>query len=175
MSIMYAQMGMALIDGIGNYQQLSAQTRMQESIQEYQNSMMQLSAARSKNAVTVNEIRARDAQTDAIGLIQRTSIQDKGAAAVAAASAGVAGNSVNQIVSDLNASAGRATYAQKRQTNQTLQELGEQRTSISIAAITNRNTQVLTKPSVGSMLLGVGTNLLDIYDSHQPEGSRLFE
>lgn len=174
-TLMMAQMGLSLAGGWGEYATASIQADLQGKIQDYRNTMQNLSAARAKDAVTTNEIRTRDASIQADQLIQRTAMKDQGRQEVDAAAAGVAGNSVEMAARDLKASAGRASYAQRRQANQQLAELGEQRKTIAISAITGKDIQVIPKPSIGSMLLGAGTNLLSIYDSHQPEGSRILE
>lgn len=175
MTLMAAQMGLSLAGSWGQWKTASIQADLQGKIQEYRNTMSKLSAARALNATTVNEVRTRDAGMEADDLIQRTAMKDQARLEVEAAAAGVAGNSVEMAARDLKASAGRASFAQRRQTKQQLAELDESRTSIAIAAITNQDVQVIPKPSVGSLLLGAGTNLLNIYDSHQPEGSRILE
>jgi hypothetical protein len=172
-TLMYSQMGLSAISGWGQFKTASIQADLQERIQAYRNTMSKLSAARSTNAITVNEVRAREAYTENDLLIQRTAMQDQSRAEVQAAAAGVSGNSVDAVMQDLKASAGRASYANTRQYNQQKAEMFEQRQSVALSAIMNQDTQVIPKPSVGSMLLGMGTNLLSIYDSHQPEGSRL--
>jgi len=172
-TLMLAQMGMSLASSWGDFQTASVQADLQERIQSYRNTMSKLSAARSLNAVTVNEARAGDAATVADVMIQKQSMQDQAQQEVDAAAAGVKGNSVEMAARDLRASAGRARFAQKRQYHQQMADISNQRTSIAIGAITNQDIQVIPRPSVGSMLLGAGTNLLSIYDSHQPEGSRL--
>lgn len=172
-TLMLSQMGMSLASSWGDFQKASIQADLQERIQAYRNTMSKLSAARSLNAVTVNEARAGDAATVADVMIQKQSMQDQAQQEVNAAAAGVTGNSVEMAARDLRASAGRASFAQKRQYNQQMTDISNQRTSIAIGAITNQDIQVIPQPSVGSMLLGVGTNLLSIYDSNQPEGSRI--
>jgi len=175
MTLMAAQMGLSLVSSWGQWKTASIQADLQSTIQDYRNTMSRLSAARAQNANTVNEVRTKDASIEADSLIQRTAMKDQARLEVEAAAAGVAGNSVEMVARDLKASAGRASYAQRRQTHQQLAEISSNRTSIAIAAITNEDVQVIPKPSVGSMLLGAGPNLLNIYDSHQPEGSRLLE
>ena len=174
-ALMAAQMGLSLAGSWGQFQTASINADLQSKIQDYRNTMSRLSAARATNAVNVNKVRVRDAAVQADQLIQRTAMKDQARAEVDAAAAGGAGNSGEMVVKDLKASAGRASYAQRRQAHQQQAELDEQKTSIAIAAVTNQDIQVIPKPSVGSLLLGAGTNLLGIYDSHQPEGSRILE
>lgn len=172
-TLMLSQMGLSLASSWGNFQTASIQANLQDRIQAYRNTMSKLSAARSLNAVTVNTARAGDVATVNDVMIQKQAMQDQARQEVDAAAAGVTGNSVEMAARDLRASAGRARFAQKRQHHQQMVEISNQRTSIAIGAITNQDVQVIPRPSVGSMLLGAGTNLLNIYDSHQPEGDRL--
>ena len=172
-TLMLSQMGLSLVGSWGAYASAGIQSDLEERIQSYRNTMNRLSAARATNAVTVNQVRARDAAVQADTLIQRQAITDQAQAEVEAAAAGVMGNSVRMTIRDLRASAGRASFALERQANQQQAEFREQKTSIALSAITNTDVQVIPKPSLGAMLLGAGTNLLNIYDSHQPEGSRL--
>lgn len=172
-SIMLSQMGMALAGSIGEYATASSTSKLNSQIQAYRNTMSKLSAARSLNAVTVNQVRTQDAMIIADQMIQKQAMVDQGRQEVEAAAAGVTGNSVAMAARDLRASAGRASYAQKRQATQQQAEMRGQKTSIAISAITNQDIQVIPKPSVGSLLLGTTTTMLSIYDSHQPEGSRL--
>lgn len=173
MSIMAAQMGLSLASSFGDFQVAKINQTLQSRIQDYQNTMRKLSASRANNAVTLNEIRTRDASVQADSLIQRTALKDQARAEVDAAAAGVKGGSVESAARDLRMSASRATYAQKRQAHQQLAELSGQRTSIALSVLTQNSNQVIPKPSIGAALLGAGTNLLSIYDSHQPEGSKL--
>ena len=170
--LMGAQMGLSLAGSWGEYQTASIQADLQRKIQDYRNTIMRLSAARVENAVTLNQVRVHDSAVQADQLLQRISIKDQAQAEVQAAAAGVSGASVDMVLRDLRASAGRASYAQRRQAHQQLAELEEKKTSIAIGVITGQDTQVIPRPSVGSLLLGAGTNLLSIYDSHQPRSSR---
>lgn len=172
-ALMFSQMGLSAVQAIGGYAQAQSQASLQRAIQSYRNTMLKLSAARSKNALTVNEARIKDQAAEQDILIQRQSIVDIGRAEVDAAAAGVGGNSVKNVARELRASAGRASFSAQRQKEQQLSNIREQKTTVAIQAITGQDIQVIPKPSAASALLGLGTNLLGIYDSHQPVGSRL--
>lgn len=173
MSLMMAQMGLDLAGNLADFASSRIQSRMERDLQAYRNNIMALQTARSRNAITVNEIRAQDADAEQDFLIQRTSMADKARAEVNAAAAGVAGNSIKMMADDLAASAGRAQYARQRQLNQSLAEMGDQRTSVAIGQVLNKDIQVIPKPSIGSLLLGGAASMLDIYDSHQPTSNKL--
>lgn len=171
--LMLSQMGLDLAGTLGSFASARIQADMEESMQKYRNTMSALSAARAKNAITTNEIRTRDANVFQDSMIQRTAMQDQARAELNAAAAGVKGNTIDQVATDLMASEGRAQYARERQHKQQLAEFGEQRRSVAIDLLLNKDTQVIAKTSIGSLLLGAGTSLFDIYQSHQPESNRL--
>lgn len=173
MNIMMAQMGLSALGDVSDFMAAKSQAKVDRRMQQYRNTLTKLSAARQNNALTINENRVQDAAMIAESTIQQSAIVQKGRAVVAAAAAGVMGNTVDVVQRDLQGSANKASYAQRRQANQQLSDLGENRKSIAINTIIGQDVQVIPKPSPSALLLGAGTNLLSIYDSHQPEGSRL--
>lgn len=175
MNLMMAQMGLAGLGAVTDFMAAKDQAAIDRKMQKFRNAMAKMQSARQQNAITINENRLASSAVESESMIQRTSIIDKGKAAVAAAAAGVKGNSVDMTMRDLAGSASRASYAVRRQLNQQMSDLGEQRKSVAIGAVLNQDIQVIPKPSVGSMLLGAGTSMLQIYDSHQPEGSKLIK
>ena len=164
--LMLSQMGLDLTGSLGDFASARIEADMARSMQSYRNTMAALSAARSKNAITINEIRTRDAAVQQDDLIQRTSMRDKARAEVNAAAAGVKGNTIDQIATDLTMSAHRAQYARERQLNQQMSEFGEQRKSVALDLLMSKDTQVIPKPSIGSLLLGSATSLMQIQQSH---------
>ena len=169
MSIMMAQMGLAGLGAVTDYMAASDEAKIQRRMQQYRNTLNRLSAERQISAINTNEDRARSSYAQNESVIQRTSIADKGRATVAAAAAGVKGNSVDMQLRDLQGSADKASFFARRQFHQQMADSGEQKKSVAIGAVANQDLQVLPKPSVGAMLLGAGTNLLSVYQSHQPE------
>lgn len=172
-ALMYSQMGLAAVSGLADFANARSNAALQQRIQNYRNTMSALSAARSRNAVTENQSRLKGAALDTFRQIQQRSLQDQATAEVEAAAAGVTGNSVRLAVRDLRSSASLAKFSLQRQTAQQIQELGAQKTTISLNALMNRDTQVIPKPSIGAAMLGIGANILSIYDSHQTPGNRL--
>lgn len=172
-SLMMAQMGLGAMGQLSDFMEARNTAKMEKRMQQFRNFATKLNAARQMNAISTNEVRIRDSAMQAQELIQKTSIVDQGRAAVAAAAAGVSGNSVKMVERDLKGSAARASYSQRRQTNQQLSDLSEARTSVAIGAIIGQDMQVIPKPSASALLLGVGAQTLSIYESHQPEGNRL--
>lgn len=175
MSLMMAQMGLGAMGVMSDFMSARNEAKINKRMQQYQNFTNKLNASRQLNAINTNEGRLLDSAVQAQDMIQRTAIVDQGRAAVAAAASGISGNSVNTVIRDLKGSAAKASYAQRRQANQQLSEMSEARTSVAIGSIVGKSIQVIPKPSAGAMLLGMGTNALSIYESHQPEGNRLLK
>lgn len=169
MSIMLAQMGLSIASTASNYFQASAEHKVSSRMQKFRNTMNELSAARQMNAVEVNRVRTDEAGFLADLMLQKQAMQDQAEVENNAAAAGVAGGSVDMVMNDLKASASLASYAQKRKLHDQRTEFKEMKRTIRVNAIMGKDVQVIPKPSAGAALLGVGTNLLDIYDSHQPQ------
>ena len=169
MSIMMAQMGLAGIGMVTDYMAARDEAAMARKMQKYRNAVNQLNARRQTSAVNVNESRMRSAGAQAEDMIRRTRIVDQGRAAVAAAAAGGQGNSVSMVSREMQGSADRASFAARRQLNQQMADSKQQKASIAIGAVMNEDIQIIPKPSMSAMLLGAGTNLLSIYQSHQPD------
>lgn len=172
--MMLAQMANALVGSVSGFASASIESRLQEAIQDYRNTMAKLNGSLQMNAIGRNEVATRDQASRTLFDVQQRALEDQSQAEFSAAVAGVTGNSVKTAVNDLKASAGQAEYAVKRNTQYQMNSLRDQRTSTAIAAVTGQDVTVIPKPSPASALLGLGTELLDIYDSNAPEGSRLF-
>ena len=166
----YAKMGNQVIGAVSNHFLAKTQAKMQQDAQEHRNVMSSISAALQQNSVTHAEISTIDQATQLKQQIAVASIQDKGNAEVNAAAAGVAGNSVDQTMRGLERSALQANYARIRNTRSQMQAHGQDRTNITLSKIYGKDITVFQKPSVAMSLLGLGTTLLDTYNSNQPKG-----
>lgn len=173
MSLMFAQMGLSIAQGIGSYASANIKARMQESIQDYRNTMSALSAAEAQNTVTHNEIAVLDAADQQREQQQIIALKQEGAADVASAAAGVSGTTSDLIMKDLKASAARANKARLDQVEAQFIAYGQERKNIELSNIYNKDISVIPKPSAASALLGIGTNLLSIYDQHQTPGNTI--
>lgn len=173
MSLMYAQMGLSAISTFGSYKVASIQADMQQRMQQYQNTMSALSAAQSRNTITSNEVSVRDASVRVAEQIQQQALTQEGSAAVAAGAAGVAGSSTAAVMRDLKGSAARANKSRTDQLQAQYRAFGQERRNVNLAQVYNKDVSVIPKPSSASMLLGLSTGLLDIWDSHQTPGDTI--
>jgi hypothetical protein len=167
MSIMATQMGLAAVRGLSGFAVGSAQASVARAMQEYQNTVSALAAAQALNVTTLNEIQAQDAAVRADSEIQRQLLLAEGQAKVSAGAAGVEGGSVAATLRGLRSSAGRAEHANQKNLDNQLTAFGQERRNTLVAKELNTDVSVMPRPSAASTLLGLGTNLLEIWDSHQ--------
>ena len=168
--LMFAQMGLSAIQGWGQYRIASIQAEMQQNLQDYQNTMSALSAAQSHNILTGNEVSVRDAGVRAAEALQQRALKQEGSAQVAAGAAGVTGSTTEVVMRDLRSSAARANKSRTDQLQAQYRAFGQERRNVNLAQIYNKDVSVIPKPSAASALLGIGTSLLNIWDSHQTPG-----
>lgn len=169
-SLMYAQMGLSAISGVTDFAVAREQAKMDAVIQSYNNTISAISAAQSQNTVTRNEIQAVDASIRQGLDIQKSLLRAEGAARVATGAAGVKGGSVDSVMRGLRSSASQAQFARTEQTRLQMEAFGQERRNIGIAKALNKDVSVLPKPSATTALLGLGTNMLKIWDTHQTPG-----
>lgn len=173
MSLMAAQMGLGAIRTLGAFTVSRTEAKMAENMNRYRAAMAGISATRALNAVTTNQQRLGEQAAQQNLEVQRMGMQDAASAEVAAAAAGVAGGSVDAVFRDLSAAAESATFTVQRNARRQMQELQRSRTDIRLSQLGASSPNIIPKPSAGSLLLGLGTQALSIWDSHQPEGQRI--
>lgn len=173
MSLMFAQMGLAVIGQFSSHSTNDLQARLDRSMQAYRNTLTALSAAGAQNAITLNSIDAADVAEEEALQIRVQGLQQQGTAEVAAAASGTSGNSVGAVVQSLKANALRANTARLKTLGRQLQSYDAQREQTELDKRLNTDISVIPSPSIGSSLLGLGTNLLKIVNSHQTPGNTI--
>lgn len=173
MSIMYAQMGMSVVSAINTWQNTNYKMKMDALMRDHQNTMSAISKAMSLNAQTDNEIGMRDAVVNASQALQVQSMADKAEGAAGAAASGVTGGSVSAAMLGLERSKLKANSALKARVKAQSKADLQARRNIAVSAAFNKDITASVRPSTASVLLGLGTSLLDIYDTHQPDGQKL--
>lgn len=166
-NLMYAQMGIGIVEGVGGLLMSREQQKMDAAIQAYNNTMSALAAAQSFNSITQSENDVRDASVRMSESIQRQTLIAEGQAKVSAGAAGVEGGSVDQVMAGLRSSASQAQYARGVNAKNQRRAYGQERRNVHIAKALNKDVSVIPRPSAASAALGLGTNLLSIWDSHQ--------
>ena len=169
----YAMLGDMGVQGLGAFASFSVQQTqidMQESARRHRQVLADISSRLQRNAVTVNESATRDAAARLGQSIQVASLQNKAQAQVSAAAAGVAGGSADATLRGLQRSELQAQYALKENLNSAMLSHDETRRGITLNSILGQSTSVLIPPSPSMALLGLGTQLIDTYNSNQPAG-----
>lgn len=172
-SLMYAQMGMKVVGGLSAYGEQKHKSRMEEIMRGYQQTMTDISAAQQLNTMTANEVSARDAAMRASVALNVQSMQDRANAEVSAAAAGVSGGSVRSTMRGLMRSRLMAQQAMHNKVQAQKRSFAQDRRNFALNRAMNKDISVIPKPSAASALLGLGASMIDIYDSHQPEGQKV--
>ena len=89
MKLMYAQMGLSVVQSFASTAVAQQQEKMAQAVQDYNNTMAALAAAQSNNTTTLNEISVQDASVRDDIAIQQEAMIAVGDAEVAAGAAGV--------------------------------------------------------------------------------------
>lgn len=173
MNPMYASMGLTVGQGVTGFLNEGIASKLARSMQKYRNEMLQLTAAMNNDVITQNQIRTRDAAVALQFDIELRGAKDRGAAEVAAASAGVSGSNVDKTMRHLRGSALRAHAARKARTAQEMQGHAQERRNNNVSAILGQDIQVIARPSALAHLGGMATKLFDNYNDAQPEGDKI--
>lgn len=170
--LMYAEMGMSIVSAFGSYSAQKFDADMAALNRKYRETMSGISAAMQLNTLTENEISAREAAVSASIQLQQQSLKDRGAARVSAGAAGVAGGSVTNTMRGLMRSKMMAQKALRDRVAQQRRAETQQRRNVALARAMDTEVSVLPQASLTSSLLGLGAEIINIYDAHQPEGQR---
>ena len=173
MSLLFSQLGLATANAAGQFATASINAKLQKSVQAYTNTINALGAAQANNATTLNEIAARDATDTQREVNQIQALKQESSADVSSAAAGVGGNTTELITRDLEASAARANKVRLDTLENQYIAYGQERRNTAVAAATNRDVSVIPRPNLGSALLGLTTQAVGIYDSHQTPGDTI--
>lgn len=171
-----AAIGQALVGAgtaLTNHLLAREQTKLQREFQRHKNAVLGLNANLQRDALELKEIDARQADRDLSEQIQMQSMAQKAQAEVSAAAAGVTGGSVEAVMTGLERSAMRAQAARMENTSSLFRQLGQQRRDINVGQILGEDRTVIPGPSVGSLLLSMGTSALQGYGSQKEFGSKL--
>lgn len=171
-----AAIGQALVGAgtaLTNHLLAREQTKLQREFQRHKNAVLGLNANLQRDALELKEIDARQADRDLSEQIQMQGMAQKAQAEVSAAAAGVTGGSVEAVMTGLERSAMRAQAARMENTSSLFRQLGQQRRDINVGQILGEDRTVIPGPSVGSLLLSMGTSALQGYGSQKEFGSKL--
>lgn len=122
----------------------------------YNNKMINLQAARSFNTIQQNRAGEVTDHVENEILIQTTELMAKAKVKVAAATAGVAGGSVEASLFNVGRNAGKRLYAEETRFENAMRGMDHQATQIKTQAALAQK-QLPTGPSVAGLLLNMGS------------------
>jgi hypothetical protein len=179
MSAALLQAGIGAGSALAGYFLAKEQTKLQRESQRHRNAILKLNSNLKRNALELQEIDARNINRDIDKQLQLQSMQAKAAGEVSSAAAGVSGGSVEAAMRGLERNAMFAQAARMRNTSTTFRKLGQQRRNINVGEILGEDRTVIPGPSVGSLLLSMGTAAVDAYGTNtqfaNPALNKFFE
>lgn len=170
MSLMYLQMGHRALGAYAGYSAQRHSSKMAEIQKHYQNVMADIAAAQQNNTQTMNEVEVRDAFVRTGIALEVQAMKDQGSAEASAAAAGVKGGSVNSALRGLMRSHMQSKAALTQRKDQQHRANTQARRNIALNRAFSKNRDIIPQPSAASALLGLGAQMIDVYDSHQTPG-----
>ena len=166
-SFMLAEMGLTGLNGVANIMIGNTERSIKKIMDKYNDTMSALSAAQANNQVTRNEVSVGKQIKLAEAGDQVATMQATESAKVAAAAAGVSGNSVAVTLNAFARGKAQKEMARDLEEQQVYGGLNDQRRSIATQRAYGKSISIMPSTSATS-LLGLGASLLDVYKQHQP-------
>lgn len=150
-----------LLGAYGSYRANKAQAKAQRKMQKYRNTMTNLANAINQNSITQNETNTIQQSARQSVYQRKDEMSAKGAAVVAAAAAGVGGNSVNQTVIGIQRDAALIDKQRTDDLDQFFLQTHQQRLGSSFAAAQNQDLSYIPKPRLSTYLFGAVAENID--------------
>lgn len=158
MAFEYAKIGIGFVQSGLQYLSAQKEASARKAMQKYTNRMVDLSNAASQNTITENEIQDRQSLADQAFLNKRAALEQAGTTEVAAAAAGVEGNSVNSAMFDVTRQAAMVEGRRQLEYASHMLAFDTQRTNTDNAAVMQKDNSILPSPSVGNYLFSAVAN-----------------
>lgn len=139
--------GLSAVSAISSNRAEKKKAKSERAARDFSNRMVALSNIADQNTISINEERQRRAKELAITQVQSGSIRAQGAAAVAAATAGVTGQSVSLQAVDIARSAATVEKSVRDDFKTSLIDFDQQRKTIARRARAGLDTSVIAGPS----------------------------
>lgn len=154
--------GLQLVDTFNSYITASANRKVQQKWQEYNNAMVRFQNAQNQNGITTQELIRKESKGAKLLQIQKSERSTLAQAEVSAATTGTVGRSVNMQLFDIqrNAADARANI----ETTDDYQDIvtQTQRWQSTIAAEMQMDRRPLPSAGSSAALLGIGSTLLNM-------------
>ena len=157
--------GLNVAGSLAQYGADKAQAKANKAVQEYRNKMTRIADAINQNAITTNTTLAIQNSARQAVFMRRDEISTLGSTVVAAAAAGVRGNSVNKTLLDVKRNAAVQERMRQVDLEQQFLQFDQQRLSSALQAEQNRDYSYIATPKLGTYLLSAGTKVAGMYAS----------
>ena len=131
--------------------------------QRHRNAILDINTMMQLNDLELQEIDVRNMSRDASKSIQLQRLQQEGVSEVSAAAAGVAGGSVDAVMRGIKRNSMLSQARRIEDTSTSYRKLGKQRQNININRILSEDRTVIPGPTVGGLLLSMGTSVAGAY------------
>lgn len=166
------KLGTASVGAAVDFLVASEQAKMRRNAQRHNNTMRAIAAGNELKALEQKGTATRQAAARAILADSVVNMQDRAAAEVSAAAAGVAGGSAEAVMRDIERS-GLLARSDRLLSHENAQRTIEQeKQNVQLNAVFGEDVGVVAKPSLASAVLGLGVTSVGIYDQDQPEGQK---
>ena len=145
------------------FMQASKQAKYQKKMQRYRNGMLNIANAMNQNSITTNtSLQIQQSAKQAVA-VRKGELSTLGSASVAAAAAGVRGNSVNSTLVNLQRNAGLMEKQRKDDLDQYFLQTRQQRMQSTLSAVQGTDVSYIPKPSLGAYILKGGMRAYSDY------------
>ena len=160
----------SVVSGAGGFIAASLSNRIDRKWTAYQNRLVNLAAAQSRNALVDNKAMAQEEHLSNVMMINKSRLEAEAQAKAGAAAAGVAGGSVDTTIFETGRNAGAALNKEQSQFEQQLHVMEQQRDNVEAQRVA-RQRQLPQRPSALGAILGITADILDPPDVQQSSGT----
>ena len=162
-----AMAGSSLLSSALGYSADKEQAEAAQKMQQYRNKMTNIANAINQNSITTNTTLAIQQSAKKAVYMRRDELSTLGSTAVAAAAAGVRGNSVNASIMNAKRNASLIEKQRSDDLEQTFTQMDQQRLSSTLSAVQNQDLSYIPTPSLGAAMLNAGTQAASTYMSYK--------
>lgn len=168
---MWVQAAMMGFQAISGYKNAKARAKYQRRMQEYKNKMTNIANAINQNAITTNTtLQIQQSAKQAVHM-RKDELTTLASTAVAAAAAGVRGNSVTQTLLNVQQNASGLEKQRQDDLQQYFLQADQQRLSSTLSAVQNQDLSYIAKPKLSNYLLGAAADFAGSSQGQKALGS----
>ncbi|MCY1708358.1 virion core protein, T7 gp14 family [Pannonibacter sp. SL95] len=143
------------------------EAKVRRQWQDYSNKMVRIADAQNQNAITTNQLLAKERSTVQSYDIQRSALVTKAQAEASAAAAGTSGNSVNAVLLEIDRNEAETQARRVRDLNTQLLQGEQQRSNSALQAVQSLDFSPIPMPKATTYALGFTTDLGATYKDYK--------